>query len=1719
MKGHDYKRKRKGSALVIAILFSFIGGLVVSEFSGYVNQASVLSEKHIGKVQAQTLSEGIIDFRQKVVKAFLAKRVDRDVDLDGDGTADQTVTDVPFIPNLFPDVTLTRINDALAAAVGNVQADNFNFNVTYNQTQEAHDYNASWTNEQDPDHISMTKRLNTTICSVTLGNRCPSFRQSIAGLSGFREWVSHVPLFSMTLFSEQELEISQYQNSIAIEGRMHSNSDIYLEGDSSANPITFYYTDDAVDSEDYAALSTPGNLFRRGKSGYVKHLVDAATGGLLLNSIFQNATKDESIIFKGFSDIDIGNISGDGNGFINETALTANTIAYFDAIMTTSWDAGTTTYEIEDMRDTDIYNYALRWDQKAALPNIVDTMDNEDNRLIGIAGINNGHGYIDEVQATPSFDGVAGGGGGFSVNPGLRIRDGVVYRGSDLNIPSAAGQVPNGYSGASSRRWSHDRRMTDGWYPSRHHPERKKYTDLRWYGWQGMHQAGNNKPSPGNPARWHFPLRSVTFIDRDNVANSVPHGNIDGGNAAGTGNPRYFAGQTPMPTVGFTMYNAASTVRNPEGEAFFCRNDDRYNGSVNITNPAALYIANTIANDPSRPHFIDTRRNLQAVYVGVIPNAAATRHDLYPNGTVTFPAEAFHQKNGKTDLLRAQYVALKNEVRKMHNAHHIYVSQIGLVKWLCKEDWNANCSNCNGTKKCPCIAGNRCHGGNLVEDCPICNYGYINCSQCNRTNHGEDPNGPLCGTCSGSGILGKIKCPTCGGDGQEPCPSHDSSPVGGCAICGALQGAGPKDIGTCGNCSSTGYKDCPSCYTGYQQCTKCDTAANGGDGWGRNSSNYGRIHCPNPICSSNNPVGGVYIGSICYNGCGNKTYQPKGAPCVVCGTTGVCQVCKNNVSSTGVNQAGHQENIYGRWIYWGNHNRTNNDGAVTSTSSLWNDSQASSEMYVMLNYDGTVPDCYIPTNSKHDVFCGEHEGTLYRNNARISGYQWSPHVTSGASFRTYKDPRDQNAGISALPDIWGSDGGATVANSYAPIPEDTNYDGVDVKPQFGDETDQTGTYDHLDEADEAPNRYQFSAFWDDDNDSSTPKVELFPFNDPTVKSVPYAAGIADQEMYTYGIYKATLPLSDRTIPMPTTGLETDIPGGTRENPANDQQRYTYTMEYLNKFNYTNIPTGNELNTRPAWYWILNNYPEMLKRATKGGTGNVPDYDSLFWYNGGPFGGYYGNDNLCMFNEREKKFVVFSELDLVELSRNAMNFYARYNKGSYHLRDHDNNDDGDKFDRGSNLYQNIYITNSTLGENVYGKLVHCGAVRLKRGRQLPENGVSISSSGPVYIWGDYNWPGFRHEVNVNSSSIVNYNVPNNITFNAEIANDWQNTDNSLVIACDSVNVLPNTWFSGGGSFQEGISSSPFGTYSNSQTSQTVSFDSQLWWEDDGVRVLGNGNINGTDDDGVLEDYINYTALVFDNSNMTNTNKQHVVGANRGVQKPILSFATQGIRAGILYGSVESKRPLNFPATPTYDYYPAAISNRADDTAVNTFWSSLGSVSGTDAVSELDWYLCWADDPAQQMELGEVEMLSLATTGASGSLQLVDYLGKNFSQFAGSVTNEESLENLKSYFYGGGVNNAFRFHTPYYNGLVVNSDVMKLHLSGSLLSIYRSNQDNSFMNRFQLGAYNPSIYIEGRYSGFDFDLESITQEEGEFFSMRGSKYRPLFNQFLPETADDW
>jgi hypothetical protein len=567
----------------------------------------------------------------------------------------------------------------------------------------------------------------------------------------------------------------------------------------------------------------------------------------------------------------------------------------------------------------------------------------------------------------------------------------------------------------------------------------------------------------------------------------------------------------------------------------------------------------------------------------------------------------------------------------------------------------------------------------------------------------------------------------------------------------------------------------------------------------------------------------------------------------------------------------------------------------------------------------------------------------------------------------------------------------------------------------------------------------------DGANDDTPKVELFPIRHKSLCN----PGAPPDSVDDWFIYKSTLPLADRTLPMPTS----------RDN--------LYGYDFVAGTTIAADTTTN-FGCNTNWFVIQNNAPEMLAKQAAA----TISFETTFSYYAGDCGGYYGNDNLCMIDVQEKKVVVFTEIDMAEFTKECLMF----NRLDTVL---DSNVFSDVFTQfnpitsASAALQNIvYVANTTMGKNFYGKRVHCGAVRIKRGRLLPFR-MSIVSPNMVHVWGDFNCPGYWHHGKGNGNTSVSYNVPVSREHDASTVIPVF----PAAVYADAVSAYENSWIpfdlSNGSTGDDDITQTGYGTLRttiNNRTNENISFDHKLWWEDDGMRREGNGSSaagNGA------QMFLNYHEMVFDHIDNDYFAENSAWGA-RGSSHQIWKHIPQGVNAGLFYGNVPSRLPSFF--------------TQADINAVDAILSRPASVS------QLDWYMSWIgrdqwvecerdwmrEDLANTVCNGGFDPSTVDGSWMSTTLSPSSYLGTDFPDSApntnGTAANIE-WENCKLKFSGGGFLYDIRFHTNHTHNLdewSSGAQTFGRNIVGSFACLFSSRQNPHGYNDTLLGAECQQIF---------------------------------------------
>ncbi|MBN2144360.1 MAG: hypothetical protein JW774_07045 [Candidatus Aureabacteria bacterium] len=516
---------------------------------------------------------------------------------------------------------------------------------------------------------------------------------------------------------------------------------------------------------------------------------------------------------------------------------------------------------------------------------------------------------------------------------------------------------------------------------------------------------------------------------------------------------------------------------------------------------------------------------------------------------------------------------------------------------------------------------------------------------------------------------------------------------------------------------------------------------------------------------------------------------------------------------------------------------------------------------------------------------------------------------------------------------------------------------------------------------------------------STARVELFPIRHDSLCT----SGTAYSPMTNWFVYKSTLPLCDRSVPMPESynALNYPLTGNSTTNLCR------------NSFGFAGTPDGFH-----NYYLLLNNAPEILARVSTSGQTFETDNTGGFYYYGGDNGGYYGVDNLCMIDAQEKKIVVFTEIDLSELTPECFTFNGLDTAWGFNF----NNNTATAT---ANTLQNlIYVVNTTMGNNFFGKRVHCGAVRLKRGAviQFP---LAVGSPNAIHIWGDYNCPGYWHHGMDSGYYSVSYAVPTT----REHDSATTVTTQRCALYGDTIYAYETNWIrlDKSDSSRDQITDRYYGTMINTigmRGDQNICYDHKLWWEDDGMRRAGQEGITGSANlsNRGAQLFINYHEMLFDIVNNDYFSLDASWGDspgsttnNRRSSNQIWKHAAQGINAAMMYGNVESRLP-------------------------SFFWASDVSVlpACPASVSLLDWYMSWIprtrwieaernqmrNDMPNTMTNGGFNPSTVNAAYINANLSPSNYLGTTFGNSipsgAGSGPSSASVqwENCKLKFSGGG-----------------------------------------------------------------------------------------------------
>jgi hypothetical protein len=634
---------------------------------------------------------------------------------------------------------------------------------------------------------------------------------------------------------------------------------------------------------------------------------------------------------------------------------------------------------------------------------------------------------------------------------------------------------------------------------------------------------------------------------------------------------------------------------------------------------------------------------------------------------------------------------------------------------------------------------------------------------------------------------------------------------------------------------------------------------------------------------------------------------------------------------------------------------------------------------------------------------------------------------------------------------------------------------------------------------------------------NTPRVELFPIRHASLdrslvvwpSSNPAAGSLNHQTMNNWYIYKSTLPFSDRTLRMPLgifSSNNTNANGGFTQDfigadylngldyvdrnngigiayldnqgarPENNGQAIYARWENFGYAGATQVngrfpPTGNGAqeyyNNKVIGnqnfhncYTLLNNAPEMLARIKKGGD-NQKTFEMDFAYNASDTGGYYGINNLCMIDHQEKKIVVFTEIDLAELTKECFLFNGlpSFEGTTNTIR------------TGTGLQKVIYVVNTTMGNNFFGKRVHCGAVRIVRGHMLAHP-LTIATPNALHVWGDFNCPGYLHQFTGDSSirsfnknhNAVSYEVPEYKEHTPKTS-EFKYASQPAALYADTIHTYGNNWIPFN-QIQQNFPTNIYdeegghlnaGWYALWGPSEDIIFmDTQLWWEDDGLRnaVLSVKVVPEDLEYGApgAQRFLNYHALIFNEA--SNYYNQYIDISKR---QTIFKQLEQGIYAGLVYGNVESRLPSTFASSDV---------------------SAIPITKPNDSLKQLDWMMSWIPR-TQWIEMKREQMINLDAgtfkipTGQNlydegALLTLSNYYGANFPKSNATPTSQ--FEKCKTKFSGGGFLKDIRSHNSegFYN---ISDDGVFRTISGSFVCLFNSRQSTHGWNPTIVGAKNP------------------------------------------------
>ncbi len=581
-------------------------------------------------------------------------------------------------------------------------------------------------------------------------------------------------------------------------------------------------------------------------------------------------------------------------------------------------------------------------------------------------------------------------------------------------------------------------------------------------------------------------------------------------------------------------------------------------------------------------------------------------------------------------------------------------------------------------------------------------------------------------------------------------------------------------------------------------------------------------------------------------------------------------------------------------------------------------------------------------------------------------------------------------------------------------------------------------------------------------EDATPKIELFPIRHKSLCDT----GTDPTAMTDWYIYRSTLPLCDRTLQMPATrNALTDVPtSSTRKS------NFGYGINF------------------PNWLTLACNAPEMLARKSSSAvTFETPDKG--FSYYAGDCGGYYGNDNLCMIDGQEKKILAFTEIDLSELTPECFKFNGLETEWGFNF------DTNDASVNDSNSLQNIiYVVNTTMGKNFFGKRVHCGGVRLKRGAVIPFK-LSIATPNALHIWGDFNCPGYWHHGKNSGNGSVSYWVPSS----REHAPGTSIPVQSVGLYADNISAYENSWIpfdqSDGNTNSDDLTKNTavsiggknyyYGCFQNTvdyRTNEAIFYDHKLWWEDDGMRREGTNSVSAKG----AQLFLNYHEMIFNHVDNDCYKLNSAWGDNDGASTNNRNSSNQiwkhvpiGINAALMYGNVESRLPSYF--------------KDSDVTGI--------PVNCPSSIDKLDWYMSWIPRAKWQETKRDWMINTKANTITNGGfdpsvqddssfykpaqpLSLSNYYG---TAFPGS-TNEMKWENCKLKFCGGGMLYDIRYHTSQEENLseTVTRQDFGRNIRGAFTCIFESRQGTHGWNNTMLGT-------ESQQTFYSYDMNFNTSSK--------------------------